>query len=152
MLIIISDLHLTDGTCGRSISPSAFHLFVDRLEELAFRASWRDGQYRPLESIDVLLLGDILDPLHSTLWLEKEIGAAGYVRPWTDSSAPEFTQMLYAITQAILRTNAEALTVFRRLHERGIRLPAASRRGRPVRGLGCGTRVPVRFHLYDRQP
>ncbi len=146
MLIIISDLHLTDGTCGRPISPSAFHLFAERLEELAFRASWHDGQYRPVESIDILLLGDILDPLHSTCWLEKEIGAAGYVRPWTDSQSPEFVQMLRTITQAILQTNAEALTVFRRLHERGIRLTAANRRGQPVRGLGCGRRVPVRFH------
>lgn len=146
MLIIISDLHLTDGSCGRSISPNAFRLFADRLEELAFRASWRDNQYHPLDGIDILLLGDILDPLHSTLWLEKEIGTPGYVRPWTDSGAPEFAQMIQRITQAILETNAEALAIFRRLHERGLRLPVANRRGRPVRGLGCGRRIPVRFH------
>ena len=31
MLIIVSDIHLGDGTCGKSISASAFHLFADRL-------------------------------------------------------------------------------------------------------------------------
>ena len=44
MLIIISDIHLMDGTCGKSIQPSAFSLFSDRLQELAMNASWRvDG-------------------------------------------------------------------------------------------------------------
>jgi hypothetical protein len=69
MLIIISDIHLMDGTCGRSIPSSAFELFADRLYELAMNASWReDGTYRPIEEIDILLMGDILDPLHSTVW------------------------------------------------------------------------------------
>ena len=82
MLIVISDLHLGDGTCGRYISATAFHLFAHRLQELAFNASWRaDGKYRPLDSIDILLLGDILDPLHSTLWLDKAPGEPDYVRP-----------------------------------------------------------------------
>ncbi len=146
MLVIISDVHLTDGTCGRSISPNAFRLFADRLEELAFNASWRNDHYRPLDGIDILLLGDILDPLHSTLWLEKDIGAAGYVRPWTDSGAPEFAQTLDRITRAILERNVEALTVFRQLHAQGIRLPAANRQGLPARVLRCEKRVPVRLH------
>ena len=146
MLVIISDLHLTDGSCGRSISPNAFLLFADRLEELAFNASWRNGLYRPVESVDVLLLGDILDPLHSTLWLEKEIGAPGYVRPWTDPAAPEFAVTLDKITRAILQANADALAVFRRLHQEGIRLPAATRHGLPAKGFWCDKRAPVRFH------
>ena len=46
-------------------------LFSDRLKELAMNASWRvDGKYRPIKEIDILLMGDILDPLHSILWLE----------------------------------------------------------------------------------
>ena len=35
MLIIISDIHLMDGTCGKSIPASAFRLFSDRLRLLA---------------------------------------------------------------------------------------------------------------------
>lgn len=146
MLVVISDVHLTDGTCGRSISPSAFLLFADRLEELAFNASWRNGLYRPVDGVDVLLLGDILDPLHSTLWLDKAIGEPGYVRPWTEPTEPAFAATLDKITRAILKTNADALAVFRRLRQEGIRLPAATRHGLPARGLWCEKRAPVRFH------
>ncbi len=100
MLIIISDIHLGDGTCGKSISASAFRLFADRLQELAFNASWwPDGTYHPIEQIDILMLGDILDPLHSTLWLEKKLGEPGYVRPWTDFTAPEFAATLKEYNQ-----------------------------------------------------
>ena len=67
MLIIASDIHLTDGTCAKPISPSAFYLFADRLREMAYQASWRkDNVYRPVDGIDIVLMGDILDPLHST--------------------------------------------------------------------------------------
>ena len=59
MLVIISDLHLADGTCGHSISSSAFQLFVDRLRELVVHASHRrDGRYRPIQEVDILLMGD----------------------------------------------------------------------------------------------
>ena len=82
MLVIVSDIHLGDGTCGKSISASAFHLFADRLQELAFNASWRtDGTFSPVEEIDILLMGDILDPLHSTLWLKKSPSKSEDVRP-----------------------------------------------------------------------
>ena len=69
MLIILSDLHLNDGTTGETLSPEAFALFADRLKELAITASWRsDGAYRPIERIDLVLLGDVLDLLHSNRW------------------------------------------------------------------------------------
>lgn len=65
MLIIVSDIHLGDGTCEKPISPATFQLFADWLKELARNASKGvDGKYRPLKTIDILLLGDILDPLH----------------------------------------------------------------------------------------
>jgi hypothetical protein len=148
MLIIVSDLHLGDGTCGRSISPAAFLLFADRLEELAYNASWRrDDLYKPLESIDILLMGDILDPLHSTLWLEKEIGAEGWVRPWSDPSTPAYAAMLERVTRAILQHNTDALSVLRRLKTDGLHLTPANRQGLPAKGLLKGeVKVPVRIH------
>ena len=73
MLVIVSDLHLGDGTTANSIAPNAFHLFANRLNETAYFASFRkDGTYRPLETLDLVLLGDILDPIHSTRWLEAQ--------------------------------------------------------------------------------
>jgi hypothetical protein len=39
MLVVFSDIHLGDGTCAKSISPAAFHLFANRVRELAHNAS-----------------------------------------------------------------------------------------------------------------
>src|SRR5262245_45924152 len=50
MLVIISDLHLTDGSSGATISCGAFEIFVERLRDLALAASKRvDGRYQPVE-------------------------------------------------------------------------------------------------------
>ena len=78
MLVIASDLHLTDGSLGETLSPGAVELFAQRLQELAVAASWRaDGSYRPMEQIDIVLLGDILDVIHSGRWSTRP-----NVRPW----------------------------------------------------------------------
>ena len=116
MLIIISDLHLSDGTCGQSISPDAFCVFAERLDAMAMRASWRkDGNYRPIKKIEIILLGDILDPLHSTLWLDTKLNTPEYTRPWTDQSKPAFARKLKEITRAILKKNADAVRALRGL-------------------------------------
>ena len=148
MLIIVSDIHLGDGTCGKSISASAFRLFANRLQELAFNASWRqDGKYRPIEEVNILLLGDILDPLHSTRWLEKGLGEPGYVRPWTDSHASEFSTMLLTITRNILKKNTEAVDFLKGLSGKdGLTLPPATRSGKP--DMESSQREPVSVHLY----
>jgi hypothetical protein len=148
MLIVLSDLHLVDGTCGTPISASAFRLFASRLNELAFNASWRaDKRYRPLEGIDILLLGDILDPLHSTLWLEQRPGEPGYARPWSDAAAPEFAAKLQAISRAIFKYNAEGFGILRAIAEgKTIRLPPADRRGRAALDAREQAPVPVRIH------
>ena len=114
MLIILSDLHLTDGSCGASITSDAFYVFTERLDEMAMRASWRaDGSYRPIDEINILLLGDVLDPLHSTLWLDTEPDRPNYTRPWTDRSKPQYANKLQEITRAILQKNEESLTALR---------------------------------------
>src|SRR5688572_22602267 len=114
MLVIISDIHLGDGTTANSISPTAFELLSNRLRETAFYASFRaDGIYRPIETLDILLIGDILDPLHSTLWLNTAPGAPNYARPWTDTSSPAFANMLAETTQAIMDVNRTSLEILR---------------------------------------
>src|SRR5512132_298866 len=106
MLVIISDLHLGDGTTANSIASVAFRLFSNRLREAAYYASFRrDGTYRPIDSLDLVLMGDILDPLHSTLWLDTAPGALDYTRPWTDIRSPHFALKLGEATQAIIAEN-----------------------------------------------
>jgi len=148
MLVIISDIHLGDGTAASSISPSAFHLFSHRLHETAYYASFRsDGSYRPIESLDILLMGDILDPLHSTLWLDTAPGAVNYTRPWTDTGSPTFASTLSDATTAILNVNQEALEVLRRCaNGEVVLLPPATTRGEP--DADTKERKPVRARIH----
>ncbi len=127
MLIIISDLHLSDGTCAKSIAKKAFDLFGDRVQELAYSASWdKDGAYRPIESIDLVLLGDVLDPLNSTLWLDTLPGSPDYIRPWSDPNLPGYAAKLAQITRAIIHENWDGLEKLMHL-SRGeiVKLPPA---------------------------
>ncbi len=139
MLVIISDLHLTDGTSGKSISPGAFQLLSERLSDLARSASRRrDGSYRPIERIDLLLLGDVLDVIRSTQWLGSQ------VRPWDDTKSPQLFEIVSRITGEILGKNEQALGEFRKLAQQGIFLPPATREGRPADEETLS--VPVRIH------
>lgn len=148
MLIIISDLHLGDGTCGKSISPSAFYLFVDHLREIAYHASWRkDNRYRPIDSIDLVLMGDILDPHHTTLWLDTQPGEPGYSRPWTDYTDPAYAAKLLEVTRAILENNAEGLGLLRQCAQgQLIQIPPATSSGTPDMGAREKIALPVRIH------
>jgi len=141
MLVIISDLHLSDGTSGATIPPGAFHLLAERLEELALRASCRaDGGYRPIERIDLLLLGDVLDVIRSVRWLSQP------VRPWDDPHSVQFFQAVSSITDEVLRHNETALSVFRRLARDGaISIPPADRVSRPA-ATEERHAVPVKIH------
>ncbi len=129
MLIILSDLHLNDGTTGETLSPEAFALFADRLKELAITASWRsDGAYRPIERIDLVLLGDVLDLLHSNRW-----HTAGSVRPWDDPQSPDLIDQITRITGDILSQNQESLSALRALASEGeIAIPPMLRAARPA--------------------
>jgi UDP-2,3-diacylglucosamine pyrophosphatase LpxH len=142
MLVIISDLHLTDGTSGATVQPGAFQIFAERLRELAESASWRaDGGYRPIEQIDLVLLGDVLDVIRSSRWAQRED-----VRPWGNPHAPEFIDMVARINSDILLQNSASLRVFRDLasHD-AIRLPPATGRGVPAHEA---EHVPVQVKIY----
>ena len=125
MLVIISDLHLGDGTTAESIPVSAFNLFAKRLRQDARFASMRDGKYSPIEELDVILLGDILDPIHSTRWFYPvgdqtnakmtKPGNADYIRPWSDPTDEKYAQKLSEVTHAILEENKKAMEVMRKL-------------------------------------
>jgi hypothetical protein len=134
MLVAISDLHFDDGTIGKSLSADAFRLFCERLEQLAYSASLRrDGSYRPLESIDLLLLGDIFELIHSTRWLNEKENEADFVRPWDSPSRPELSAKIQDITQGILEHNAGSMTVMRQMaNGEAICIPPANNRGIPA--------------------
>jgi len=128
MLVIVSDLHLNDQTTGSPLHPGAVEIFANRLNDLAFRASWRaDGHYRPIERLDLILLGDILETLHTTRWTHTA------VRPWDDASSPEVAEKLSAIVDDILHANRQSCDILRAMStDAAIRIPAGLQSGEPV--------------------
>lgn len=136
MLVVISDLHLTDGTSGVTIEPGAFRVFVEALRTAVREASWRAGRggprFAPLERCDVILLGDILDVIRSDRWLLHE-----NVRPWSDPST--FVDAVHDITRRILGRNEEALRHLRGLRE-GLEIETDATGGR--------AKVPIHVHYF----
>lgn len=140
MLVVISDLHLTDGTCGPTALAGAFHLLSERLIDLAASASTRsDDSYRPLERIDLVLLGDVLDIVNSSRWLDYD------VRPWDDPASPALAEAVTSIAGDIVRHNEATLGVLRSLAQGSVRLTPANQMGRRATTSDSAS-VPVRIH------
>ncbi|EAQ80759.1 hypothetical protein [Blastopirellula marina] len=139
MLVIVSDLHLTDGTTARTLDADAFRMFVERMQDMAVRASWRaDDRYRPLDGIDIVLLGDVLDLVNSAQWL------SGLVRPWSSDVAT--VEQTATIVADILQHNQDAIATLESLANRGaIRIPMATNDGKPAFDIQLQP-VPVRLY------
>jgi UDP-2,3-diacylglucosamine pyrophosphatase LpxH len=137
MLVIISDLHLTDGSTCETINAGAFRQFVHMLSSQAESACWRlkpgqtDGVFEPLERIDVVLLGDILDVIRSDHWLDTER------RPW--DSPERILSDVTAITRGILKHNDFALSCFRNLNGH---LPITATHNQETHS------IPIHFHYF----
>ena len=128
MLAIISDLHISDGTSGMLLPPGTMDLLCERLCDMAWRASWRsDGTYCPLDRIDLVLLGDVLDITGSRRWL------ASPARPWDDHQSPAVVDVVGGIVEEILRRNVDGIRTLRALAtEATVSLPPATASGQPV--------------------
>jgi len=70
MLVIISDLHFTDGTTSNwkkkedlfNINPRAFKLFLSRISDIVER--------RNISEVHFVYNGDIFDPLRTHTWFD----------------------------------------------------------------------------------
>ena len=69
MLTIISDIHFTDSSCGRTIESGAFKKFTQYLEDMVVSAKAKE--------LEIVFLGDIFDIIRSDYWLRSQI------RPWS---------------------------------------------------------------------
>ncbi len=130
MLVIISDLHLTDGTSGEIIDEKAFRIFRHRISDMAYDASWRMGAdkadkanciYKPIERIDILLLGDIIDMIRSEQWNKREEADM----PWTQNRSDAFFANLADIAEGVLANNKKSFSILKDLANGGIRIPAS---------------------------
>lgn len=112
MLCVISDLHLTDGTSGETISPDAFRIFAEHLKDSIRDACLRkNGVYEPIERCDLLLLGDIFDVIRSENWLQHPSN----IRPWGDLE--KIAPAIESITKGIIEKNKEALDYIKNLKD-----------------------------------
>jgi len=142
MLVICSDIHLTDGSSGKTISERAFRILRSRLSDMAYDASWRsDDRYVPLEGLDLVLLGDVLDVIRSSSWL------TGEMRPWHEWDSAEFVKQIRAVNRGILTNNTGSLGVLKEMGTRGVPIPPATAEGRPAGREAERHMVPVRIHF-----
>lgn len=141
MLVILSDLHLTDGTSCETLDPGAFRIFCDRLQDLAVRASWRsDGSYCPIPAIDIVLLGDVFDLMRSSRWLIE--GA----KPWHAHEDQDFAQRVGTIVSGILSRNRESTAILKGLStQQTICIPGMAANGTPTFEDDLQA-IPVRLH------
>ncbi|HWP46528.1 MAG TPA: hypothetical protein VNM22_05160 [Candidatus Limnocylindrales bacterium] len=98
MLVCISDLHLTDGSTGRyNVDVTTFSNFWDKILEIAQNFS--------IKEIELVIVGDLLDLLHSTRWLEGPEEA----KPWFEKGEEQF-KVVEDILNRIFQENQELIT------------------------------------------
>ena len=114
MLVVISDLHLTDGTSGETISADAFRVFYDDLKMLiknaCFQKTEKGKSFIPVDRCDIVLNGDVLDVIRSKQWRDSED-----LKPWSDPESDGFIKAVSEITEKILAFNDDALGYLRQM-------------------------------------
>ncbi len=115
MLVIISDLHFTDGTTSNwirnkdlfNINPDAFKLFFGKISNIIARG-------KTIPKVTFIYNGDIFDPLRTHLWFE----APATERPW---SIPFEKDKIYQrsnnILEKIIEHNLESLAWLSGTHQ-----------------------------------
>ena len=154
MLVLVSDLHLTGGSSGTTINADAFRILRNQLRTLAYAASWRkDGTYKPIEGLDLVLLGDVLDVIRS--WQYSDI--PGAIMPWSDAKTVEFAARVADRTKAIIANNGESLNVLKSMSVDGaLTIPADPVPPSDAKSLAEGgepegtarRRLPVKVSTY----
>jgi len=105
MLVFLSDVHMTDGSSGETIKPTAFRIFAENIRKLADTL-----QPQPPEEIRLVLLGDVFDIIRSTKWVSAND------RPWDDAGLKQ-EAIVKQILNGILSNNKDSLTELRGLRE-----------------------------------
>lgn len=122
MLVVTANWAFSDGTLS-SAQPDRPGLWLPAVHRAVLRAGFRrDGVYRPVPAVDVVLAGDTFDWLTSRVWTDD-------LRPWHGGSRTRAAReglMLSTVWRA--RRLLAALAAWGR---RGLPVPTADRRGRP---------------------
>ena len=109
MLVIISDLHLTDGTAvHQNISPKQVQDFWHNINRS--KRSLISFRKRQEPVIELVILGDFLDLIRSNLW--NHPGNKG-PKPW-DPPSKEQKEVLSKIIDGIFKHNKETLATLKK--------------------------------------
>jgi hypothetical protein len=137
MLVVSANWSLGDGTLTAAAAAPHVGVWLQAVHRAAVRAGFRrDGSYRPLDQLQVVLAGDTFDCLTSAAW-------TGSLRPWHDGRAAHAARRAVLVRSA--HRGRRLLVGMSRWARSGLSVPTADRRGRPV--LAAITRVPVRIAL-----
>ncbi|MGB8854788.1 MAG: hypothetical protein WCC69_14635 [Pirellulales bacterium] len=137
MLVVSANWMFGDGTLAAAAAAPYASVWLQAVHRAAVRAGFRrDGSYRPLDEVQIVLAGDTFDCLTTTAW-------TGRLRPWHDGRAAQAARR--AVLMQATRRGRRLLARFSRWARHGLPVPTADRRGRPV--LTATTQVPVRIAL-----
>lgn len=120
MLVLLSDLHITDESTARNVNPEAFDLFLTEVRSTA--------AHRTAKELRIVLLGDIFDLVRTDYWLRQRIPMER--RPWGGTLDPEtgmnadvagLNEQFGAVLQGVLASDtakklAEVLRSLRQEH------------------------------------
>ena len=123
MLVVTANWAIPDGSVAAPPRAALFARLFDDIRLAAVRAGMRrDGRYRPLERLVVVLAGDTFDGLLSGRW-------GGDARPWDRSRRALACHA--EVLAAAARNARRPLAALARLARRGVAVPSADRCGRP---------------------
>lgn len=135
MLVVTANWAIPDGSVAAPPRMSRVAHLLDEIRLASVRAGVRhDGRYRPIERLVVVLAGDTIDGLVSGRWTDD-------VRPWHRSRAAAMRHVV--VMQAAVRHARRPLAMLSSLARRGIAVPPADGRGRPL----VRARVVVPVHV-----
>lgn len=142
MLVVTANWAIPDGSVAAPPHNALSARLVGDVRLAAVRAGFRrDGRYRPIERLVLVLAGDTFDGLLSDRWLDG-------VRPW--ERRREAMVRHGDVFRLAWRHARRPLAVVARLARRGIAVPSSDRHGRPVLAARVSVPVHVVMLLGDR--
>jgi len=142
MLVVTSNWCVSDCTLAAGPPRRLIDRFRAEMRKASLRGGVRrDGSYRPVDAIDVVLAGDTFDWLVSREW-------TGDMRPW--DAGRRAAAARDRVVSGAARRGHRLLATLARWMRRGIEVPAADRRGRPMPNASCSVPVRVAVLRGDR--
>ena len=143
MLVVTANWGFADGTL---VAPAFRRGHVRGWRRAVLRAAARagfrrDGSYRPIDGLQVVLAGDTLDGLVSAEW-------TGRLRPWDGGAAAAVARQ--RVMRAAARQAAPLLAVLAGWTRGRMLVPAADSRGRPRSDTRATVSVRVTLLAGDR--